>query len=217
MVASSNSAGFMKRGWATSGVRAALPLLLFLLSAGSAGAHFHEDLVAATHTLRFRWDAGTVLAEEVFEVRNVGSEPFGGRVYAWLPGDAPLTRFAPVGAEPIRNDSGGLVGYDLGAHGLAVTPNATMPFALAWQAPLAPGGSVERRVVYTTEVLEVQAEPPLLLAAAPGRDQGRFADIVRVALPAQGSLEGWQGLVLLSAALLAGAWAWDRWRRRAKP
>lgn len=197
-------------------VRARLLLLLALLSASPAQAHFHEDLTAVTHTLRFRWDAGTVLAEEAFEVRNVGSEPFGGRVYAWLPAMGDLTGFAPMGAELLRNGSG-LVGYDLGARGLAIPGNATMAFALTWQAPLAAGESVERRVVYTTEALEVQVEPPLLLAAAPGRDQGRFADIVRVAFPAQAGLEGWHVLVLLSAALLGGAWLWDRNRRRAKP
>lgn len=116
--------------------------------------------------------------------------------------------FGPEGAAAVTNGSG-LVGYDLGKAGLALAPNATLAFLVDWQAPLAPGGSVERRVVYRTEALRVRAEAPLL-SAWPAAGLG---DAVRVSLATEPVLEGWQGLLLLAAALLAGAWVWDRRRR----
>lgn len=179
--------------------------------ADPAAAHFHAGLAVDEHDLRFRWEAGTVLAEERFVLRNAGREPYGGRVYAWLPEGADLTRFGPPGAEPVRNGSG-LVAYDLVAAGLFLEPNATLALEVAWSAPLAEGAQVARRLAYDAAAVRAVADAPLQVLAAPGAGGGRFGDEVRVAAPPPPGVEGWQVLLGLAAALLAGAWWWDRRR-----
>lgn len=194
-------------------------MLLLLLLAPSAAAHFHGEISAPRHDLAFRWASGTVLVEESFEVRNDGAAPFGGHVYAWLPESATVTRFGPVGgaSAPVSNGPG-LWTYDLAAHGQVLAPNATVAMALAWSAPLTEGASLDWRLVYPTGRLDIAAAPPLAVAAAPGAGGGDFGDVVRVAHRPPPLLEGWQALVALTAALLLGAWLWDRRRRGpAKP
>lgn len=194
-------------------------MLALLLLAPSAGAHFHGDLQAPRHDLSFRWASGTVLVEEAFEVRNDGTAPFGGHVYAWLPEGAGVSRFGPVGGPSAPVSKGPtLWTYNLTAHGLAIAPNGTLALELAWSAPLPEGASVERHLVYPTGVLDLTAAPPLAVAASPRAGAAEFGDSVRVVYRAPPLLEGWQALVVLTAALLLGAWLWDRRRRGpAKP
>lgn len=194
-------------------MRGRLATLGFLLLAGSAAGHFHGGLAVEGHTLIFTWESGTVLVQETFVVRSIGSEPYGGRVDAWLPEAATVAIYGPVGAEPVRNGSG-LVGYRLSEHGLELPPNATLAFNLTWSAPLAHAEALDRRVVYDTTSLVVEARPPLRVAAEPAGPTAGFADLVRVVLPAPAGFESWHVLVAFAALLLAGAWFWDRRRRK---